>query len=94
MFLLRQSGSSCITVLVTANHQSPPLEDRPRVGCSLSSSKKKFLFVPVKICRQTEVSDFQALIDSRAKQSLIDHSLDTRLSLPVKPLDTPIKAAG
>lgn len=52
------------------------------------------MFVPVKICHQSEVSDFHALIDSGAEQSLIDVSLVTRFSLPVEPLDTLIKAAG
>lgn len=52
------------------------------------------MFVPVKICHQSEVFDFHALIDSGAEQSLIDVSLVTRFSLPVEPLDTLIKAAG
>ncbi|XP_023805578.1 uncharacterized protein LOC111946457 [Oryzias latipes] len=73
--------------------QNPPLEDRPRAGQVLSSSKD-FLRIPVKLSHVSETLDLHALIDSGAEQNLIDHSLVTRLSLPTESLPSPIRAAG
>lgn len=71
---------------------SPPLEDKPRAG-DFSSCTKYFLFIPVKLCHPSEIMDLQALIASGAEQSLIDHSIVSRLSLPTERLQAPVKAA-
>lgn len=72
---------------------NPPQDDRPQVGDPISFSKV-FLFVPVKLCHQSKVSELQALIDSGAEQGLIDHSVVSSLSLPTEKLEAPVKAAG
>uniref|UniRef100_A0A8C7X743 Gypsy retrotransposon integrase-like protein 1 n=1 Tax=Oryzias sinensis TaxID=183150 RepID=A0A8C7X743_9TELE len=71
----------------------PPLEDRPRVG-DVSSTNKTFLYVPVKLSHASKFIDLRALIDSGAEQSLIDHSIVARLSIPTEKLQAPVKAAG
>lgn len=74
--------------------RSPPLKDSQRAG-HCTSSFKNFLFVPVKLCHAPEIIELQALIDSGAEQSLIDHSIVSRpVSLPTAKLQAPVKAAG
>ncbi|XP_078798427.1 uncharacterized protein LOC144989588 [Oryzias latipes] len=72
--------------------RTPPLRDRPRGD--RSASLKDFLFVPVKLCHQSRILDFQALVDSGAEQSLIDQSIVDRLTLPTEQLPSPVHAAG
>uniref|UniRef100_A0A3B3HZY6 Gypsy retrotransposon integrase-like protein 1 n=1 Tax=Oryzias latipes TaxID=8090 RepID=A0A3B3HZY6_ORYLA len=73
--------------------RSPPLEDRPRVA-AVDSASKAFLHLPVKLVHVTAIIELRALIDSGAEQSLIDHSLVSRLGLSTEKLQAPVKATG
>uniref|UniRef100_A0A3B3HJF8 Gypsy retrotransposon integrase-like protein 1 n=1 Tax=Oryzias latipes TaxID=8090 RepID=A0A3B3HJF8_ORYLA len=71
--------------------QNPPLRDRSRGDCPTHNN---FLFVPVKLCHESRILDFQALVDSGAEQNLIDQSIVGRLALPTEQLPSPVYAAG
>lgn len=74
----------------------PPLTDMSRGGGghSVKNSDNDFLFIPVKLCFQSQVFELRALVDSGAEQSLIDQQLVNELSIPTEPLEIPIEASG
>uniref|UniRef100_A0A3P9L311 Gypsy retrotransposon integrase-like protein 1 n=1 Tax=Oryzias latipes TaxID=8090 RepID=A0A3P9L311_ORYLA len=74
--------------------QSPSLDDRSRGVENVHVKEIKFLYVPLKIIHQGQVSEFSALIDSGAEHSLIDSQVINHLLLPFEPLESPINAAG
>lgn len=64
--------------------QNPLPEDRLRVGDTKVLPCRNFLFLPVKLCLQSEFLELQALVDSGAEQSFIDHDLVSQLSVPME----------
>uniref|UniRef100_A0A3P9L044 CCHC-type domain-containing protein n=1 Tax=Oryzias latipes TaxID=8090 RepID=A0A3P9L044_ORYLA len=74
-------------------HQVNQCRARPRVA-AVDSASKAFLHLPVKLVHVTAIIELRALIDSGAEQSLIDHSLVSRLGLSTEKLQAPVKATG
>uniref|UniRef100_A0A3P9HPM2 Gypsy retrotransposon integrase-like protein 1 n=1 Tax=Oryzias latipes TaxID=8090 RepID=A0A3P9HPM2_ORYLA len=71
-----------------------PSTSVPRGVLKEDSGHKNFMYLPVKVDLQTQVHELQALVDSGAEQSFIDQDLVTQLSIPIEPLETPVKTAG
>uniref|UniRef100_A0A3P9MLE8 Uncharacterized protein n=1 Tax=Oryzias latipes TaxID=8090 RepID=A0A3P9MLE8_ORYLA len=92
-FYCGNQGHQVYQCKLRLNSRTFPLEDRPQTGASIIAAKD-FLFLPVKLCNRSNVASLQALIDSGAEHSLLDHSIVSRLSLPVETLDSPVRAAG
>uniref|UniRef100_A0A3B3HPV2 Gypsy retrotransposon integrase-like protein 1 n=1 Tax=Oryzias latipes TaxID=8090 RepID=A0A3B3HPV2_ORYLA len=93
-FYCGQSGHHVQQCTLRLNSRAPPLEDRPREASPTANQESNFLYVPVKLLHQSRTHECRALIDSGAEQSFIDCLLVSKLSLPIEPLDHPVKAAG